>query len=72
MVNYFLFAKINRIFSGMSTPTQAPPLFYSLYRKTHQTVTSMPKYVLSRDFCETFHPEYVQLVPFATNDKMDH
>lgn len=24
--------------------------------KTHRAVTSMPRYVLNRDFCETFHP----------------
>lgn len=58
MVNYFsVCAKINRIFSGMSAPRQAPPLFFLTVPKTHQTVTSMPGYVLNRDFCETFHPK---------------
>lgn len=36
--------------------------------KTNRTVTSMPTRVPERDFCDAFHPEYVQLVPLATND----
>lgn len=28
----------------------------------------MPTRVPERDFCDAFHPEYVQLVPLATND----
>lgn len=69
-----IICEINRIFSGMSAPKQAPPLFFphctviyikktdkktkkKTIKKTHRTVTSMPRRVLNRDFCETFHPQ---------------
>lgn len=66
----FSVCEIYGIFSGMSTPKQAPPLFPHCTENTK--LTSLPRYVLNRDFLRNVPPQ-IQLVPFATNkQKMDH